>query len=613
MDINKTDREKLKYFFKRYIYIGKKYLILLIGLIFIGSLVGNISPYLYGIILDSITSGDMDLLVKVIFIYFFITLFTNLLSMFEGYVGQVANFRLSKNAQTELFDKMIRMRIPAYSKYEVGELISRLNGDADSIVSFGINLITSILHIAVNIIVSVYFVITISIRLSTVAIFYIPTTFLVTYFSRKYYKELAEKRKKFGDKYFSFQNEVFSNNIGIKSFQLENKTNHKYMSFIDKEFRLLKRSIYLGNIIQLANSLITVVSSLYIIYLSAILINDGILTIGLMVSFNTYINKLFSSISQVFSINVSLQGVMVSINRIIKVMSEDSEPDNKLIFEEHGNPTLECIDITFSYGDEQENVLRDMKMSIDKFGLYSIVGSNGCGKSTLAKLLIKLYDVESGHIYINGADYFGLPYNFIRSYITYVQNEEFFFNDTIINNLRLANELLKEEDIERMCKKVGLDEFINTLPDGYGTIIGESGSTLSSGQKQKLSIARAFLRDTPIYVFDEITANLDGKAEREVMEIMKEYSKSSIILFISHKISSIIGSDKIFVIESKDDALRKTSPASRACRLAVVLSTIGCRWRNVRQSFCNPLTPAILQAAFWPMDGHADRPARMAR
>jgi len=224
---------------------------------------------------------------------------------------------------------------------------------------------------------------------------------------------------------------------------------------------------------------------------------------------------------------------MVSINRIIKVMSEDSEPDNKLIFEEHGNPTLECIDITFSYGDEQENVLRDMKMSIDKFGLYSIVGSNGCGKSTLAKLLIKLYDVESGHIYINGADYFGLPYNFIRSYITYVQKEEFFFNDTIINNLRLANELLKEEDIERMCKKVGLDEFINTLPDGYGTIIGESGSTLSSGQKQKLSIARAFLRDTPIYVFDEITANLDGKAEREVMEIMKEYSKSSIILFIS--------------------------------------------------------------------------------
>ena len=549
MDINKSDREKLKYFFKKYIYIGKKYLVLLIGLIFIGSLVGNISPYLYGKILDSIASGDMDLLGKIIIIYFFITLFTNLLSMLEGYVGQVVNFKLSKNAQTDLFDKIIRMKTSAYSKYEVGELISRLNGDADSIVSFGINLITGILHIVVNIMVSIYFVITISIRLSSVAIFYIPTTFLVTYISRKYFKELAEKRKKFGDKYFSFQNEVFSNNVGIKSFQLEDKINDKYKSFIGKELHLLKRSIYMGNIIQLANSLISVISSLYIIYLSAILINAGVLTIGLMVSFNTYINKLFSSMSQIFGINISLQEVMVSVNRIIKVMSEDSEPSDESIFKEQYNPSLECVDITFSYGDEKENVLTNMTIDIDKFGLYSIVGSNGCGKSTFIKLLTRLYDVESGHIYINGVNYLELPYNFIRSQITYVQKEEFFFNDTIINNIRLADESLKEEDMENMCKIVGLDEFIKTLPEGYKTIIGEGGSTLSSGQKQKLSIARALLRNTPIYVFDESTANLDGKAEKDIMRIIKEHSKTSIILFISHKISSIIDSDKIFVFE----------------------------------------------------------------
>ena len=195
--------------------------------------------------------------------------------------------------------------------------------------------------------------ITISIRLSSVAIFYIPATFLVTYIARKYFKELAEKRKKISDKYFSFQNETFSNNIGIKSFQLENIASNKYMNFIEKEFSLLKRSIYLGNIIQLANSLITVISSLYIIYLSAILIKDGILTIGLMVSFNTYINKLFLSISQVFSINISLQEVMVSLDRINEVMFEDSESIDGLMFEKQDNPVLECVDITFYYEDEK--------------------------------------------------------------------------------------------------------------------------------------------------------------------------------------------------------------------------------------------------------------------
>ncbi len=553
IDINKTDKEKLKWFFKKYIYTGNKYLILIVALIFVGSLAANISPYLYGKMLDSITLGDTDFLIKLIIAYFFITIFTNLLSMLESYVGQAVNFRLSKKAQTELFDKIVRMKTYFYSKYEVGELISRLNGDTDSIVSFGINLITSILNIAIDILVSVYFVITISVRLSSVAIFYIPATFLVTYFARKYFKELAEKRKKFSDEYYSFQNEIFSNNTGIKCFQLENSVNNKYKSFINKEFSLLKRSIYLKNNMQLANSTITVISSLFIIYLSALLIKDGLLTIGLMVSFNTYINKLFASISQVFNINVSLQEIMVSLNRVIEVMTTDSEINNALSLEGKSKDiaiSLKCEDLIFSYEKDEENIMTNMDISIDDFGLYSIVGSNGCGKSTFAKLLIKLYEIERGNIYINGTDYSKLSCDFIRICITYVQKEEFFFNDTIINNIRLADKNLKENDIENMCKLVGLDEFIKTLPNRYETIIGEGGSTLSSGQKQKLSIARAFLRDTPIYIFDEITANLDGKAEKDIMKIIKEYSKKSIIIFISHKISSIIDSDKIFVFEN---------------------------------------------------------------
>lgn len=565
ININKTDKEKLKWFFEKYIYAGKKYLILIICLIFVGSLIANISPYIYGQMLDSITSGDINFLIKLIIAYFFITVCTNLLSMLEAYVGQVINFKLSKKAQTELFDKMIRMKTYFYSKYEVGELISRLNGDTDGIVSFAINLITSILNIAINILISLYFVTTISISLSSVAIFYIPTTFLVTYFARKYFKELAEERKEFGDKYYSFQNEIFSNNIGIKSFQLENSTNNKYKGFINKEFSLLKKSIYLSNIMQLANNTITVISSLFIIYLSAVLIKEGLLTIGLMVSFNTYINKLFTSISQVFSINISLQEVIVSLNRVMEIINKDSEVDSKSSiemirkksknesssnFEKQNKCSLKCTDINFSYEDDKENVITNMDISIDDFGLYSVVGINGCGKSTFAKLLIKLYEIKKGNIYINGVDYSRLSYDFIRSNITYIQKEEFFFNDTIINNMRLADEFLEEKDIENMCKLVGSDEYIKTLPNGYETTIGEGGSTLSSGQKQKLSIARALLRATPIYIFDEVTANLDGKAEKHIMKILKEYSKNSIIIFISHKVSSIINSDKIFVLES---------------------------------------------------------------
>jgi ABC-type bacteriocin/lantibiotic exporter with double-glycine peptidase domain len=552
------NNEKLKWFFTKYIYTGKQYIILIIVLIFFGSLIANISPYLYGKMLDSITSGDMNLLIKLIIAYFFITLFTNLLSMLEAYVGQITSFKLSKNAQKELFDKMIRMKTSNYSNYKIGEFISRLNSDVDGIVSFGINLITSLLNIAINMVISIYFVITISIRLSSVAIFYIPATFLVTYFARKYFKELAEKRKKFGDKYYSFQNEIFSNNIGIKSFKLEDKVSIKYSDFIVKEFSIFKKSICLGNAMQMLNGLITVTSYLFIIYLSALLIKDGLLTIGLMVSFNTYINKLFSSISEVFSINISLQEIMVSLNRVIEIMGKDSETNDILSvesitteFKNENNSyiSIKLENITFSYESEKEDVLADMDICINNFGVYSVVGSNGSGKSTFAKLLVKLYDVKEGNIYLNGLEYSKLSYDYIRTNITYVQKEEFFFNDTIINNIRMSNESLKIADIENMCKLLGIDEFINTLPNGYETIVGEGAFTLSSGQKQKLSIARALLRATPIYIFDEITANLDGKSEKNVMQIIHEYGKNSIIIFISHKIASIINSDKIFVLE----------------------------------------------------------------
>lgn len=547
---DKNDKEKIWRFFKTYMYAQKNKLIFLVILIFVGSLIGNISPYLYGKMLDSISSGNMNYLIKLIAVYFIVTMITTLLSIYEGYLGQIINFKMSKNIQKRIFDKMIRMRTSAYSQYDTGEFINRLNGDADGIVSFVINVITSILQIVVNIAISLYFVFTISMHLTSVALFYIPASFIVTFFARKYFKKLAEQRKAFNDQYYNFQTEVFSNNAGIKSYILEDSMTKKFENFISKDFKILRRSIYLNNRVEFINNLITVISSLYVIYLSAILIKSNMLTIGTMVSFNTYINKLFSSISQVLGFNISKQEVMVSLNRVIEVMSEESEEkDGYRSLEVFENPMIAISKVNFSYNEDNSNVLNNFSLQITSPGFYSLVGKNGCGKSTIAKILIKLYDIQSGEISFNHKDYKDISYEAIRNKITYVQKEDFFFNDTIFNNIRLANTDLTNEEIINMCKKVDLDEFINTLPEKYETAIGEGGSTFSSGQKQKLSIARALLRKTKIYVFDEVTANLDGKSEKNIISILKEESKDSIIIFISHKISSIIESDKIFLMD----------------------------------------------------------------
>lgn len=545
-----ANNENFKWFFKVYIYPKKLWIAFVVILIFIGSTVGNISPYLYGLMLDSIVNTDLEYLFKLIVLYFLVTMGTTLFSLLESYIGQLLSFKMVKKSQKDLFKKIITLNQSSYDKYKNGEFISRLNGDSDSMVSFYLNVITSVMQIIINISISLYFVVTISLKLSSVALFYIPASFLVTFLSRKYYKLLAQKRKKLSDKYFSYLNVTFTNNVGIKVFGLEKNIFSKFDSFIQQELSLLKKSFILSSIIQVLSTFITVVSSLYIIYLSAVLIKSDLLTIGTMVSFNTYINKLFSSISQVLGLNISKQEVSVSLDRLWEIFSENSENIGDDLHDDlRFSIMLKADNISFRYKSENDEVINKLSFCLDKPGFYSFVGKNGCGKSTLAKLLIKLYSIDKGELLINGIDYNDCSVKLLRDSITYIQKEEFFFNDSIYNNLILANEKMTFDDVQKICKVVGINDFIEGLPDKYETIIGEGGSTLSSGQKQKLNVVRAILRNKGVIIFDEITANLDGKSEKEIISLLKSVSLNCIVIFISHNTTSIIQSDKIFVMD----------------------------------------------------------------
>lgn len=545
------DFEKFNWFLKKYIYPQRVKIAFIVLLILVGSFIGNLSPFLYGKMLDSIVAFDINHLMRLIIIYFIVTVGTTILSIFEGYMGKMVSFKIVKSSQRDLFNKIVRLKASAFEKYTSGELISRLNGDSEGVVSFLLDVITSILNIFINISVSLYFVLKISIKLSSVSIFYIPASLIVTIAARKRFKKLAEKRKIFNDKYFGYVNETFSNNIGIKCFRLEKKACDKYDNFISKELDIEKHSMVLGGIIQMLNTLISVISSLYIIYLSGILIKDGLLTIGTMVSFNTYINKLFASISQILGLNISKQTVSVSLDRLISLISEKSEDMEEYEKELKNEPDyINVRNVCFRYNDDSDTVINNLSFSLDSPGFYSFVGKNGCGKSTLAKLLVKVYDVDSGYMEINGIDYNNCSIDSLRENITYIQKEDFFLNDTIYNNLSLANERVSAEDIYISCQAVGIDEFINSLPDKYDTVVGEGGSTLSSGQRQKLNIARALLKKTKILIFDETTSNLDGESEKNVIAILKKISKYSIVIFISHKVLSIVQSDRIFLMEN---------------------------------------------------------------
>lgn len=547
-EARKRDNELLKRIFRAYLWPQKRRLASITLLILLGVLLGNLSPYLYGKMVDAINGGELRRLAELVGLYCAVTLVTMGMSLAEKYLGETVSFKMANAVKQEMFEKILYANSRDIQQFASGEVISRLNGDSESVIDFFLNLITNIGQISVNLAVSLGFILGISLRLSSVAVFYLPASFLVSRLARKHYRNFAKQQRETEDRHYGFLAEIFSHRLGIKIFQMERKALEQYQGIVREKYRLTKKSVHLGNAVNTLTTIVQLISSMYIIYISALLIRQGKLTLGIMVSFNTYINVMFSSVSQLWSFQINWQTALVAAGRITELLDGETEEQRSgAILSAKGQWRIETKALSFYYPGEKRAVFQGLDFTIDKPGLYGIVGRNGCGKSTLAKILLGLYP-PVGNLYLNGRQIQEYSLNSLRKNVFYIQRDDFFIKDTIYNNLLLANEEATQKEIEKACQQAGAHQFISEFPKGYFTQIGEGGATLSSGQKQKLSLARALLRNSPVMILDEITANLDGAAERQALEALKRIKTKKIILIISHKISTIAECDRIFVM-----------------------------------------------------------------
>ena len=544
----------------------EKWSILLLALIiFIGVCVENINPFLYGKMVDCISKGQLDQLLVLIGLYCGATLTALTLGVIERRWGELLSFRVGNRIRRDALEKIVYTRLERFLKNQPGELISRISGDTENITTFFIDIFGDLGQVAVSLSISAYFILTISPRLSTVAIFYVPATFLCTYILRKKFKRIAAKQRRVEDQNTSFLNETMNKYEGIKTFQLEKRTLTVFDGIIADKLRLTRRKLRIDNVSACVNTLISLFSSMYIVYISALLIREGALTIGAMVSFNTYINVLFGALEKIWNYSINKQAILVSAGRINEILEAESESANpgelgegkpdasnpgagKLPLPAAGIHSIEMRNVSFSYPQSAAFALRDLNLAITEPGCYAVVGKNGCGKSTFAKLLPRLYEVTSGRAALNGRAISEYSLDSVRRAVTYVPKGEFFLRDTIYANLTLYEDSISREEVLSLCRAIGIHSLIASLPRQYDTVMEEKGFSLSSGQMQKLTVVRALLRKSSVLVFDEVTANLDGKSEKEIMEAMKQYGKDHIVINISHKIGAIAGSDKIFLM-----------------------------------------------------------------
>lgn len=335
----------------------------------------------------------------------------------------------------------------------------------------------------------------------------------------------------------------------VKAYQYENVVKGKmktlYEKFVDKNVE----GVFIYN---LQDSLISMAESVGVVVLlgaGACLCISNIISIADLFVFYYLINYFLDPVSNLINLQPELQTAIVAAERLNDILDAEREQDNSDKIEMDSlRRDIRFEHVDFRYGN-RDLILNDVSMTFSKGKKIAIVGESGCGKTTLAKLMIAFYRPERGNITIDGMDISEYKVSSIRKHIAYISQEIFLFSDTIYNNLRFGNVDITDEEIRKVCKLCGVDEFIEQLPLKYNTVIEENGSNLSGGQKQRLGIVRALLKKPEILIMDEATSNLDTITERSIKQAIENFSETMTCIIIAHRLNTIRSCDYIYVMD----------------------------------------------------------------
>ena len=299
------------------------------------------------------------------------------------------------------------------------------------------------------------------------------------------------------------------------------------------------------------NLIITIVIQIgliLIISLGAYLVNAGTISYLLLASVLLIVARSTDVLNYFVQMSSMLESLVIGYEKLQELLNAPSLPEKKAeIMPDHYN--IEFERVNFSYRGQDKYVLKDISLQIPENALTALVGASGCGKTTITKLILRFADVKSGSIKIGGIDIRDMSQSQLMSLVSVVFQDVYLFQDTIINNIRMAKLSASDEEVIEVCKQANCHEFIQNLRDGYQTQLNDIGKSLSGGERQRISIARAILKNAPILILDEPTAALDTENELAVQKVINKLVQGKTVLVIAHRLSTIIGAEQIVVID----------------------------------------------------------------
>lgn len=498
-----------------------------------------------------IPSNNMGLLLRFSIIALVLYALRMYCTYFVGYYGHMMGARIEYDMKNELFEHMQKLHHKFFDKNRTGQIMNRFTGDL-----FEISELTH--HGPEDLFISVVmlvggFILLMTIHIPLTLIMYVIVGVLVwfAYYRRVHMGQAFRAQKaRAADLNAKLENSVSGIRLA-KAFCNEDFEKERFDEYNQALYESKDEAYYQMGIFAAINGFLTDLLNLSVMAFGGYFVYRGWINLGDLIAFILFANFMMKPVRRLMEFVQQWQQGMAGFERFVEIMSVDPEiqdmPHAKQLNHLEGNIHFEQVD--FRYTPEDEYVLKDFNLNIRKGETVALVGSSGVGKTTIAHLIPRFYEIESGSINIDGQDIRSLTLQSLRSRIGFVGQDVLIFYGTIEDNVRYGNPRASFEEVVEAAKKANIHEFIAGLEKGYDTIVGERGIMLSGGQKQRLSIARLFLKNPDIIILDEATSALDNENEAIVQSAIEALAHGRTTLVIAHRLSTIRSADRIVVMD----------------------------------------------------------------